>query len=119
MGEMQEMREESTADDPPVASKVKPIRSKKILNAARGELCTLNAPGCDYGTETTVFCHLNESYAGKGLGIKAFDVFGFFGCAKCHTCYDTGKLEDKHEYLLRAVTRTWRRLIERGIVNVS
>lgn len=100
-------------------TKKKAIVSQKIRNAARGEQCTLNAPGCDMSTNTTVFCHLNESFAGKGLKVKASDPFGFFGCHSCHTLYDSGKLgEYTHWYLLRAVVRTWRRLIDKGEIKI-
>ena len=97
--------------------KRQPIRSKGITKSAKGEACTLNSPVCSYDSSTTVFCHLNESFAGKGLGLKAIDV-GFYGCYNCHTAYDSGKLDDKYFYLLRAVVRTWQRLIEKGIVKL-
>lgn len=90
--------------------KRKPIRSKKILAAAKGEACTV----CGANNGTTVFCHLNESWAGKGMGQKADDIAGFFGCFDCHSRYDaiggTGVTE------LRAMYRTWRRLWERRII---
>lgn len=94
------------------------IRSDKIRQAARGEICTLNGPTCRYDTETTVFCHLNESFAGKGMGTKADDIAGFFGCHECHAAYDSGRLDDKHFYLLRAVIRTHRRLLEKGVIKL-
>ena len=87
------------------------IRSKAIRNAAKGEACTV----CEIQNETIVFCHLNESYAGKGLQIKADDIAGFFGCRDCHADYDNGDYLSDHD-LLRAMYRTWRRLWERGII---
>lgn len=99
--------------------KAKPIRSQKIRDAARGEHCTMNGPTCRYDRETTVFCHLNESFAGKGMGIKAHDIAGFFGCSECHSAYDLGQLGDKYFYLLRAVTRTLTRLYEMGLLEVK
>jgi hypothetical protein len=90
-----------------------PIRSKAIRNAAKGEACTV----CGRNDGTTVFCHLNEGWAGKGMGQKADDIAGFFGCHECHRKYDsmggTGITE------LRAMYRTWRRLIELGIIEVK
>jgi len=98
-------------------SKNNNLRSKKIRNSANGEDCTMNSPVCNYDSSTVVFCHLNEQFAGKGLGLKSVDI-GFYGCYNCHTKYDSGKLEDEYFYLLRAVIRTWLRLIELGIVKV-
>ncbi len=94
------------------------FRSKKVRDAAKGEDCTVNSPNCSYDSETTVFCHLNDHWAGKGRGIKAHDI-GFFGCYNCHTAIDQGKLDDEYFYLLRAMVRTWLRLIELGIVKVE
>lgn len=94
------------------------VKSKKIRDSARDEDCTLNGPNCNYDSETTVFCHLNEQFAGKGYGLKATDI-GFYGCSDCHHDYDTGKLEDKYFYLLRAVVRTIQRLIEKDILRVK
>lgn len=95
-----------------------PLISQAVRNAAEGEECTLNAPPCSYDTKTTVFCHINEYFAGKGLSIKAVDI-GFFGCGKCHALYDGGKLKDEYFYLLRAVIRTLLRLRELGVLSVK
>lgn len=97
--------------------KQKPFRSKKYLDAARGQDCTLNSEYCNYNPETTVFCHLNEIFAGKGTGIKASDIAGFDGCSGCHTAYDTGKAADPW-LILRAVIRTQMRRIEQGVLKV-
>jgi len=96
------------------------IRSEAIRQSARGEMCLLNGPTCNYNRETTVFCHINEGFAGKGIGIKAQDYAGFYGCSACHTAYDTGQLgEDKYFYLLRAMVWTLGRLVEKGIITVK
>lgn len=99
-------------------AKRKPYRNDKVRKAAEGEECTLNSPWCTYDASTTVFCHLNESYAGKGMGQKADDV-GFFACAACHAGYDQGRLREtgiQDWFLLRAVYRTIRRLIDKGVL---
>ena len=94
-----------------------PIRSKAIRNAAKGEPCTV----CNRNDGTTVFCHLNEGWAGKGTGQKADDIAGFFGCSRCHDDYDgrrkTYDVTDRA--VMRAMYRTWRRLIELGIIEVK
>ena len=93
--------------------KRKPIRSKAIRAAAKDEACTV----CERNDVTTVFCHLNESWAGKGMGQKADDIASFFGCHECHRKYDsmggTGISE------LRAMYRTWRRLIDKGVIVIK
>lgn len=97
-------------------------RNKKILNHARGQRCTCNGPDCitdvDPGYETTVFCHANESFAGKGMGVKAHDFAGFFGCAACHKWYDSnrGSYDDRLFYLCRGMTRTLYILFRDGIL---
>lgn len=62
-----------------------------IRASARDEECTLRFDGiCNYDTATTVWCHSNESADGKGMGIKARDQEGCYGCAACHSYYDGG-----------------------------
>lgn len=102
------------------------IRSQKILRHAKGQQCTARFPSiCNGDPATTVFCHLNGAAFGKGLGVKAHDVLGFFGCRACHAYYDTGHgtkawLDDATlmECLLGAVCQTWVILITDGIVIV-
>lgn len=101
--------------------KRKPYKSKKITQSARGEDCTFEFPGCENKTETTVFCHMNEGYAGKGLGQKADDFAGGYGCCHCHDVLDKRKdigLKDSEIdwYMLRALYRTFRRLLDNGIL---
>lgn len=94
--------------------KRKPIRSKKILKAAEGDYCAI----CGMNDNTVVFAHLNESYAGKGIGQKADDIAGFFACSVCHDLYDgLSKDHDVSDWVVcRAMYRTWRRLWERGVI---
>ena len=94
--------------------KRKPIRSKKITRAAEGEVCTI----CGLPSETVVFVHLDEGWAGKGMRQKADDIAGFFGCKQCHDVYAHLSLPDSiSDYaVLRAMYKTWRRLWDRGII---
>lgn len=97
--------------------KREPIRSKAVREAAEGEDCTI----CGKYDGTTVFCHLNEGWAGKGMGQKA-DDFGFFGCSRCHNNYDGrngAKAIPETWEILRACYRTWRRLCELGIIHLG
>lgn len=101
--------------------KRKPYRNKKILKAANGEPCLMRSPVCNGDSSTTVFCHLNEGEFGKGMGQKADDCAGFFGCSSCHDWYD-GRMNTGHEkgwrdeMALRAAVHTFRRLIDKGVI---
>jgi len=99
--------------------KRKPFRSKAITQAAKDEACTI----CGRNDGTTVFCHLNESWAGKGMGQKADDCAGMFLCQHHHDVYDgrtfsfTVTFDDSIWF--RAYYRTIRRLLDRGILKVG
>ena len=98
--------------------KFKHIRSKAIRNAANGEACTI----CGLNNGTTVFAHFNESWAGKGIGIKADDLAGMFLCNIHHDIYDGRAISvppmlDSH--VLRAYYRTIRRLFEKGVIKLA
>lgn len=96
------------------------VRSKKARNSARGEDCTMGSPWCNHDPQTTVLCHSNESKHGKGKGIKASDVYTFYGCSGCHKWYDEGpgSKENKQEFFWVAWWRTQRRYREKGIMEV-
>lgn len=95
--------------------KRKPIRSKAILNAANGSSCAV----CGY-VGTVTFAHLNESFAGKGMSQKADDFAGFFACQSCHDKYDGRVRNDADDVdswtVMRAMYRTWRVLIDKGVI---
>lgn len=100
-------------------TKRQPYRNKKITRAAEGEDCTI----CGDNDGTTVFCHLNASWAGKGARLKADDCAGFFGCSECHDVYDariprSAGIHPAHDVgvILRAYYRTIRRLIDKGVL---
>ena len=97
------------------------IRSSKILRYAKGQSCALRLPGiCNGNPETVVFCHLNSGAAGKGMGIKAHDSLGFFGCSACHAAYDQqrGRSELALE-VLDAVCETHVLLVRAGLIVVD
>ena len=98
------------------------VRSAKIRQSARGESCTMNSPQCNYNPETVVWCHSNFGEHGKGYGIKAHDMFGFYGCSACHYWLDIGTTASAEEKRFRfslAHARSLLRLIEKGIVKVA
>lgn len=102
------------------------IRSRKLLDTARGAQCAARFPGiCCGNPETTVWAHLNGAAYGKAMGMKAHDILGFHACRSCHTYTDTGHgtnpiLSDAEfwEYLLRAVCETYVRAVDAGVVIV-
>ena len=100
------------------------IRSQKIRDSARGEKCTLCIPGvCNYDPETTVYAHLPDE--SKGMGLKADDICGCYSCSSCHDVLDHRNsawryvLQDMQWFMRRAMIRTWRRLIEKGIIKIA
>ena len=103
--------------------KRKPYRNKKILNAAKGEECLIQSPYCNNDPDTTVACHSNEGDDGKGGSQKADDCFVAFGCSACHAFVDgerynmpTSPRELRIWYLDRGIKRTWRRLLDLGVL---
>lgn len=61
-------------------------RNKKLKQSAKHESCV--SCGADDGT--IVWAHSNSQKHGKGMGIKAHDLFGCYLCHKCHLIYDIG-----------------------------
>lgn len=95
------------------------LRFPSIRKAAKDETCTI----CGRNDGTTVFAHLNDSWAGKGMRQKSDDIAGFFACQECHDCYDRRSEAKIIKFdcwvIMRAMYRTWRRLIEKGIVVIK
>lgn len=103
--------------------KRKPIRERKILDAADGEACTW--PGCEVQDGTVVAAHSNEPGDGKGMRLKADDIYIAFLCFLHHGIYD-GRIEadewsayEKQTCFTVAMKKTWRRLWERGVIGVN
>ena len=90
----------------------------KILDSARGQVCTMHSPDCNHNPETTVWCHSNKQRHGKGKGIKAHDIFGFYGCSGCHDWYDKSGAtrEEKDAYFQFAFEKSLLRLVQDGIL---
>ncbi len=102
--------------------KRKPYRNNAILRAAKGQECMMQSPFCNSDPDTVVFAHLNENFAGKALSQKADDIAGAFMCSACHDAYD-GRIpvsdfykEQEYFYLLRAVIKTIRKLLDDGVL---
>lgn len=101
-----------------------PFRSRKVLDHARGQQCTLRFPFiCNGDPETTVSCHIRDDH--KGMGIKASDSSIAFGCSDCHRYLDEkfpkvpmGLAEYRLglEQIIRGMQRTLEILIADGII---
>ncbi|MDN3525656.1 DUF1364 family protein [Halomonas sabkhae] len=129
MNRKREKRGLSSKNRGPVNNKLRsaPRNNDKrhpIRDAAQGEQCTLNIVGaCRYDTQTTVLAHLP---LGAGImGGKEGDLSGCFACTACHDVIDGRAkwppMEGEHRdfYLRRAMVRTWRRLVEKGVIQIE
>lgn len=56
---------------------------------ARGKECQIRLPGCSYNPEETILCHHRNS--STGMGQKAHDLQGAWGCKHCHDIVDGRK----------------------------
>lgn len=64
-----------------------------MRNACRGQRCYLMVPGVcmgAHGVDTVVPCHSNSHQHGKGMGLKADDIYTVPGCMSCHAWLDQG-----------------------------
>jgi len=100
--------------------KQKPIRIKKIRESARGQDCAAGVIGiCNGNQETTVLAHYGEA-GEKGMGLKPDDTSAAYLCSSCHDAMDgrvPGMTQGSREYAwFRAMRRTWRLLIENGVL---
>jgi len=94
--------------------------SPKLRQSARGEECTFQIAGiCSHDAERTVLAHIRDE--SKGMGNKADDWSAAFACDKCHEAIDQHRLpvEEERFYCLRALQRTWRRWVARGLIVVT
>lgn len=98
-----------------------PIRSRKLLDSARGQPCTLEFVGvCNHDPETTVSCHISDEQ--RGGGQKADDTNTVHGCSACHMFMDQGGWINRISqavlrwHIIRAMQRTLRNRIERGLI---
>jgi Putative nuclease YbcO len=90
-----------------------------LRKLARNQPCLIRVPEyCTGGGETTVLCHIRLSGV-SGMGIKAPDILGAFGCHACHSIVDgqrksTYTKEQRDLMLLQGMARTQYWLIKEG-----
>ena len=108
----------------PIINKYPYVRSRKLLDSSRDRVCTFNFQGCNYDSSTTVACHANYDFCGKGTSIKASDIFSADGCSYCHDIYD-GRAksnytdQEKQWFFWRAFVKTLNRRISEGYVTIK
>lgn len=93
-------------------------RNRKLLDTARGMSCM----GCGREDDTIVPAHANGAEFGKGAGIKAHDCFFAWLCHTCHTRLDHGKdmnREEKRDFFIRAMHKTWLQLWQSGRIAIK
>jgi ferredoxin len=98
------------------------FRSKRLLNAAKGQSCMVQIPNvCNGNNDTVVAAHSNQLLHGKGMGIKAHDCFIAWACSSCHYEIDQGKMskEDKYFYWQQGFERTILAMLQLGIIVVA
>lgn len=89
------------------------IRSKALREAYRLIPCQ----ACDAQDGTVVCAHANESWAGKGMSIKACDTRGASLCFRCHSRLDQGSdmtRDERRAFWLAAHIKTIPALVAAG-----
>lgn len=88
-----------------------------LRKQARGRPCMIRVPAvCNGNPETVVLCHL-RMVGITGMGMKANDLLGAWGCSDCHRYVDTHGI-DGRTALLEGMARTQAVLLSEGIINV-
>lgn len=108
----------------PIIQKYFYVRSRKLLDSSRGQICTLNFHGCSYDPNETVAAHAGFDFAGKGAGIKATDWMSVDSCFHCHSVLDGREKSEytqdqKDWFFWRALVKTTNRRIAEGIIKVE
>lgn len=78
-------------------------RNKKLTESAKHERCV----SCGAMDGTVVWAHSNQNLHGKGMGTKAHDLFGFYGCSKCHDWYDGRSKDEQNSMMHHANKFDW------------
>ena len=98
---------------------MKPIKSKKLRDSARGQPCTFDLPGiCNHDVATTVLAHLQ--FDGGVMGSKECDLSACYACSDCHTALDQYKIDAdaRHYYMGRALARTHKLMARNGAIKI-
>lgn len=101
------------------------IKSQAMRDSAKNEDCTLQILGvCNGDSSTVVLAHIPDGEGGI-MGGKVDDISACYACSACHAVID-GQVkwpEDEvvvdHWYFHRAVIRTLRRMVDKGIITIK
>ena len=83
------------------------MRSPKLRKSADGAPCCMRGPTCNGGQGDVAWRHSNHARHGKGMGQKAHDLFGFYGCQPCEDWYAGADLPKAEK--LAAFLEAWER----------
>ena len=95
--------------------KIKPWVCQQLRDSAeRVDECCGQGPTCNGGQGDICVRHSNEDRHGKGKGIKAHDIFFFYGCQPCEDYYSGPTMSRvmKHAFFLEAWERSILKAIE-------
>lgn len=93
------------------------VRSKKIMNSAKGEDCALRLPGvCNFNSETTVAAHIGRV---RGMGHKCSDICIVYACSDCHREIDSHGRAEYADDVNRAWEETLNKLINKRLVVIA
>lgn len=93
------------------------VRSKKIMNSAKGEDCALRLPGvCNFNPETTVAAHIGRV---RGMGHKCSDICIVYACSDCHREIDSHGRAEYADDVNRAWEETLNKLMDKKLVVVA
>lgn len=96
-----------------------------LRNEAKGRECQIRVPGrCNKNPETVVLCHIHKPSISGGMGTKARDELGAWGCSACHDIID--ERDTSHLYpcwdldlwLYEGVFRTQSILLDEGKIGL-
>lgn len=103
-------------------------RNAKIIDGANGQQCQIESPVCTgHWKGDVVAHHSNRGEDGKGFAQKADDCYVAYGCQACGDWYDGRQWnkpaayrqwpqEERQEYFDRGMRRTWRLILDLGIL---
>ena len=100
-----------------------------LRKSAQDEGCTIQKAGvCLYDPKTVVLAHLR--WLGDcGGSLKPMDLQAVYACSECNRWTDSPSVSETHDraayeaernfYCLRALVRTWIRMIAKGLITVK
>lgn len=97
------------------------IRSRRYLDGAKGQRCTVRIPGvCNGDRDTVISAHIRDG--STGMGVKASDLSTASCCSACHDAMDGRSMvlsrEDWLFYALRGLQETLQQRFEAGLLIV-